>query len=118
MLNRPASRAASWDFNLNFITTEVGSIFSSDLNWIGSFFCELSGNLTFWASLKNFPFFLKPQTPDSGKPLFSKAASLLIPWDFDLYKHQRKMPFLLAKALWVPPDERANSNRAGESGYF
>lgn len=52
---------------------------------------------------------MKPQTSDSGKPLFSKAASLLIPWDFDLYKHQRKMPFLLAKALWVPPDERANS---------
>ena len=40
-------------FHLNFTTNEVEYIFPYNSSYSCFFFCELSGNLTFWVSLKN-----------------------------------------------------------------
>ena len=58
----------------NVITSELESTFSGDFNYVHFLFCELSGNLTFWASLKTF---FKTSNMKHLEALISKAPSSL-----------------------------------------
>lgn len=106
-------------FNLNVITDEAESIFPYDFNDLSFFFCELSGNLTSWASLRKFFFFfLNLNRKAFGSSDLKGPPSLHMLLDSLIFKNIKGNAIYIGKSFVGASQMREYTPEVGESRLF